>query len=332
MTDQRSIIVTRRPDGPLTEDVFSARTSPVPLAREDHALVRVMMLSIDPYLRTSLNAAPAVGEPASLGRVMPGRGLGEVIESRSPMLKAGDLVLGELGWQEIASVEVSRLRVVPRTAHPPSWHLGVLGVPGITALLALELIAEPKAGQTIFISSAAGAVGSAAGQIAKSFGCRTIGASSAGKRDLCRRILGFDHCLDRASSSGLRDELSKSVAEIDIMFDNVGDETVSAALPLMRAGGRIVLVGRLAHYDRPEQPPRAESPLEAILLRRLRVQGFNVRDHVDRFDCATDRLVGLADRGMLIQVDTILRDLKSAPRALCGLLNGQYTGKVLVEL
>ena len=214
--------------------------------------------------------------------------------------------MGELGWQETASIEVSALRVLPRSTHPLSWHLGVLGVSGITALLALELIAQPQAGQTIFISSAAGAVGSAAGQIAKSFGCRTIGAASAGKHELCRRILNFDVCIDRTSAAGMRNELLKSGDQIDILFDNVGDETVSAALPMLCTGGRVILVGRLAHYDRPEQTPPSESLLEAILLRRLRVQGFNVRDHADRFEASVERLIGMADSGKLIQVDSMI--------------------------
>ena len=305
---------------------------PIAALSDGQVRVRVKMLSIDPYLRTLIGSQPVVGTTVCPGAVMRGRGVGEVIESRSPQISPGALVIGDLGWQEIATVDEHALRLLPKLSYPISWQLGVLGIPGVTALLAFDLIGQPQNSETVFISSAAGAVGSAAGQIAKARGCRTVGATSAGKFKVCVDSFGYQICVDRESPNGLAAELAWVTDGIDVAFDNVGDATLNATIPLMKPRGRIILCGRLASYDQPAASYSVGANWELTLMRRLRVQGFNVRDHLQHLEASVRQLVSLADRGLLMQVDTVIQGLENAPATLLGLLNGKYTGKVLVEL
>ncbi len=332
MTEQRQIVVARTAGVSLTQDIFALRSGPIEPPSDGQVLVRVKILSIDPYLRTLIGSRPVVGTSSALGSIMRGRGVGEVIESRSPQLPTGALVIGDLGWQEVATLDAHALRLLPKLPYPISWQLGVLGVPGVTALLAFDLIGRPQRSETVFISSAAGGVGSAAGQIAKSRGCHTIGATSAGKFKVCRESFGYQLCVDRDSPDGLAAELAKVSDGIDVVFDNVGDVTLNAVAPLMRPRGRIILCGRLASYDQAVPSQSVDACWELMLMRRLRVEGFNVRDHLDQLEVSVLQLASLADRGVLAQVETVIRGLENAPATLLGLLNGKYTGKVLVEL
>lgn len=326
------VALAKYPEGRLTEDCFAMRSHDIPALADGQLHVRVLMLSIDPYLRGILAARPMFGEVIQLGSAVPGRGLGEVLESRSLGIEAGELVVGEFGWQNHAVIAAQAVRSVPRLTHPLSWHLGVLGVPGITALLALQTIGSPKAGETVFISSAAGAVGSAAGQIAKSLGCITIGSTSESKIQVCKETFGFDHCINRSAPGGLATKLEELRADIDIALDNVGNEVLAAVLPRMRQAGRIILCGRIAEYNRVGAADTGTPSFEPVLFKQLRVQGFNVRAHAEKFDHAIGILRSLADRGELTQLDSRSHLLESAPNALCGLLEGRYVGKVIVEL
>lgn len=326
------IALTKYPDGPLAEENFDLRSREMAGPRDGEILVRPKLLSIDPYLRGILAAKPMFGDVLQLGSAVPGRGIGEVVESRVAGIETGQFLLGDFGWQDHAVVQPDNVRIVPRLSHPLSWHLGVLGMPGITALLALEMIGAPRAGETVFVSSAAGGVGSAAGQIAKSLGCVTIGSTSTSKMKVCSEVFKFDHCIDRGAPGGLSAQIERLGSGIDVALDNVGDEVLSAVLPLMQPGGRVILCGRIADYDRATAPAAASSGFVPVLFKQLRVQGFNVRAHIDKFGKALERLRSLADRGELTQVDSISRGLESAPRTLCGLFDGRYVGKVLVEL
>lgn len=332
MNEQRQIVLARTAGISLTQDIFELRSGPISPPSDGQVVVRVKMLSIDPYLRTLIGSKPVFGPSSAIGSLMRGRALGEVIESRSPKMPTGALVVGDLGWQEFATMDVHALRLLPKLPYPISWQLGVLGLPGVTALLAFDLIGVPQCSETVFISSAAGGVGSAAGQIAKARGCRTIGSTSAGKLEVCRESFGYQFCVDRDSPSGLAAELAKLTDEIDVVFDNVGDVTLNAVVPLMRPRGRIILCGRLASYDQPVPSPKLDGHWELMLMRRLRVEGFNVRDHLDQLERAVLELASLADCGLLVQVETVIRGLENAPATLVGLLSGKYKGKVLVEL
>ena len=332
MNTQRAILLIRRPIGMLTDDDFGTSIVPVASPGDDQVLIRVKLLSIDPYLRTIMDEAPLVGRSLPLGSVIPGRGIGEIIQSRAAQWKPGQLVSGEFGWQEMACVDANALRNVSSSVHPPSWHLGVLGMPGATALIALELIGRPKENESILVTSAAGTVGSAVGQIAKALGCRTFGTAGPEKLEICVKTFGFDHCFDRHSSQGVREELAAVTDGIDILFDNVGDEWLTSALSMMKPDGRVILCGRLAHYDRPKEVRESDQAFKTILLGRLCVQGFNIRDHAARFEAAFQKLVALADRGLLKQIDSACRGLEGAPGALRDLLAGRHVGKVVVEI
>jgi NADPH-dependent curcumin reductase CurA len=327
----RRIVLRARADGPLTVDAFDSAAVQLPPLEPEQARVRVVLLSIDPYLRTLLGSRPAFGRSLPAGATVPGRGLAEVIDSATDRLRPGDLVVGELGWQDFANVAAAGVRTVARGAHPLSWHLGVLGVPGITALLALDAIGGTGPDQVVFVSSAAGAVGSAAGQIAKATGSVTIGSASASKVAVCRDAFRYDLCIDRVRLPEIATELAGRGLQLDVLFDSVGDELLAAVASSLRAGARVLLCGRLSDYD---APPNGQTPAvrlsELILTQRLRVQGFNVRDHLAGFDAAIARLTAMADDGRLRQVDTVIPGLDRAPQALVALLHGAYAGKVLV--
>jgi NADPH-dependent curcumin reductase CurA len=323
------ITLARRPSGQLQSSDFAVGTATLPEPAHDQVLVATRYLSIDPYLRGLLDEAPFVGVPVPIGGVVAGRGIGEVVESRSEAFKPGDLVFGQLGWRSHSVQPANALRPVASSAHPLTWQLGVLGLPGITAWLALQRIAEPKAGDVVVVSSAAGTVGSAAGQIAKAMGCRALGiAGGPHKTALLRTTLGFDDAIDYRATA----DLTKAVSEkcpggADIYFDNVGGPMLDAMLPAMKALGRIVVCGYLSGY---EAGAAGLANAKLISFRRLKVQGFSVRDHVTEHAAAAQALHALAGAGKLRQVETLCEGLASAPDALSGLLRGTMVGKIIV--
>jgi NADPH-dependent curcumin reductase CurA len=325
------VTLARRPAGPLQRADFATATVALPELRQDEVLVAARYLSIDPYQRGLLDEAPFVGAPIPVGGIVAGRGIGEVARSRSDAFKPGDLVLGELGWQSHSVQPAHALRAVAGGRHPVTWQLGVLGVPGITAWLALQRIAEPKPGEAVVVSSAAGTVGSAAGQIAKALGCKVVGiAGGADKTELLCTALGFDGAIDHRATADLTQAvLDRSPGGAEIYFDNVGGPMLDAMLAAIKPLGRIVLCGYLSGY----QAGAADAGLSnarLISFRRLKVQGFSVRDHVLEHAAAAQALVALADTGKLTQLETVVEGLASAPDALAGLLRGTMTGKAIV--
>jgi NADPH-dependent curcumin reductase CurA len=325
------ITLARRPSGRLQSSDFAAGTVTLPKLAPGQVLVAARWLSIDPYLRGLLDETPFVGLPVPLGGVVAGRGIGEVVESCSHALRPGDLVFGDLEWQSHSVKSADAVRPVLRGRHPVTWQLGVLGLPGITAWLALQHIAEPRPGEAVVVSSAAGTVGSAAGQIAKAMGCKVVGiAGGARKADLLRRELGFDAGIDYRASPGL----TMAVAEtcpggVDIYFDNVGGPMLDAMLPAMKPLGRVVVCGYLSGYEAGGADPGL-AHARLISFRRLKVQGFSVRDHAAEHVAAAQAVTGLADAGKLRQIETVCEGLASAPDALVGLLRGSMVGKVIV--
>jgi NADPH-dependent curcumin reductase CurA len=329
----QSMVITlaRRPSGQLQRSDFGIGTLTLPELAADQALVATRWLSIDPYLRGLLDETPFVGLPVPLGGPVAGRGIGEVMASRAEALRPGDLVFGDLGWQSHSIQSPGTVRPVLPGRHPATWQLGVLGVPGITAWLALRCIAEPRPGDAVVVSSAAGTVGSAAGQIAQAMGCKTIGlAGGARKAALLRNELGFDAAIDYRALT----DLATAVVEqcpggVDVYFDNVGGPMLDAMLPAMKPLGRVVVCGYLSAYE----AGGAESGLanaRLISFRRLKVQGFSVRDHAAAHVAAAAALTELADAGKLKQIETICEGLTSAPDALVDLLRGSLVGKVIV--
>jgi NADPH-dependent curcumin reductase CurA len=328
----KAIVLAKRPLGQLQVSDFAVISAVLPELKDGEALIAARYLSIDPYLRGLLDEAPFVGQPIPVGGVVTCRGIGEVMESASPAFKAGDLVFGELGWQSQTVLPAAALRPVGQNGHPMTWQLGVLGIPGITAWLSLDRIASPKPGDAVVVSSAAGTVGSAAGQIAKAAGCTVIGiAGGPQKTAVLRNALGFDDAIDYLGTANLTEAIAAVLPNgADIYFDNVGGPMLDAMLPVMRPLGRVVICGYMSGYEMTGEAPAMRNA-KLISFRRLRVEGFSVRDHVTDHARAAQALLGLADAGRLRQIETVCEGLSDAPQALVGLMRGNMTGKVIVS-
>jgi NADPH-dependent curcumin reductase CurA len=323
MENQR-IVLASRPKGWVTPENFRLETSAMPPIGEGEVLVRNLWLSLDPYMRGRISEAKSYVKGVDIGEVMVGQTVGEVIDSKNKNFKIGDHVLTQTGWQlygvtkEATKVDGSRA--------PLSYYLGVLGMPGMTAYFGLKDIGQPKAGETVVVSAASGAVGSVVGQLAKVWGCRAIGiAGGREKCDYVTRELGFDACIDYKSAT-LRDELK----DVDIYFDNVGGEMLDILLTRMKLFGRIVVCGMIADYNATE-PYRLKN-LRAVLVNRLKLQGMIVFDWKERYGEALKALGGYYAAGKLKTRESIVEGLANAPQGLVSLLRGGNFGKQLVKL
>jgi NADPH-dependent curcumin reductase len=284
-----------------------------------------------------MNDAKSYAQPQPLGQVMQGGTAGEIVESRNPKFAVGDKVVGFGGWQEYSVVDANQpgtLRKVDTTHVPLSHYLGAVGMPGVTAWYGLVKIIEPKAGQTMVVSAATGAVGSAFGALSKARGCRTVGI--AGGPDKCKYAvdeLGFDACIDYRQHKDAA-SLSKALKEacpggIDGYFENVGGMVLDAVLTRMNAFGRIALCGMIAGYD---GAPLPMAYPQLILTNRLKVEGFIVSEHMEVWPEALKELGTLVGTGKLRPRETIAQGLEAAPEAFLGLLKGRNFGKQLVKL
>jgi NADPH-dependent curcumin reductase CurA len=323
MENQR-IVLASRPKGWVAPENFRLETSAIPAIGEGEVLVRNLWLSLDPYMRGRISEAKSYVKGVDIGEVMVGQTVGEVIDSKNKNLKIGDHVLTQTGWQlygvtkEATKVDASRA--------PLSYYLGVLGMPGMTAYFGLKDIGQPKAGETVVVSAASGAVGSVVGQLAKLWSCRAIGiAGGREKCDYVKRELGFDACIDYKSAN-LRDELK----DVDVYFDNVGGEMLDILLSRMTLFGRIVVCGMIADYNATE-PYRLKN-LRAVLVNRLKLQGMIVFDWKERYGEALKALGGYHAAGKLKTRESIVEGLANAPQGLVSLLRGGNFGKQLVKL
>jgi NADPH-dependent curcumin reductase len=329
----RQVRLAARPQGIPQAEHFILSEQPVPTCEDGQILVRVRLLSIDPAMRGWVadtgNYLPAVG----VGEVMRSLAAGEVIESRHPAYAVGDRLVGWFGWQDYAVVDPQAVvRKVSEPDLPLSLSLGVLGINGVTAYIGLLDIGAPEAGETVLVSTAAGAVGSAVGQIAKLQGCRTVGiAGGAAKTALCREAFGYDAAIDYKAGD-LDDPLDRACPNgIDVYFDNTGGTISDTVYRRLNTGGRVVVCGTAAT---PSWSPWPDGPrLERhILTKRLRVQGFVVFDHLDRWEEAIGRMAGWIRTGELAYREEILDGLESSRDAIAGLYRGDNLGKRLVRL
>jgi NADPH-dependent curcumin reductase CurA len=333
----QQIHLVSRPQGEALASNFALVESDTPPLQEGQVLVRHHFLSLDPYMRGRMNDAKSYAQPQALGQTMGGGTVGEVVESRHPRFAVGDQVVGMGGWQQYSVVDANQMGAIRKvdTRHVPlSAYLGAVGMPGVTAWYGLVKILEPKAGQTMVVSAATGAVGSAFAALSKARGCRTVGI--AGGPDKCRYALeelGFDACIDYKlhSSAG---SLSRALREacpqgIDGYFENVGGMVLDAVLPLMNAFGRIAMCGMIAGYDGAPLPMTYPA---LILMNRLRVEGFIVSEHMEVWPEALTELGTLVASGRLRARETVAQGLESAPEAFLGLLKGRNFGKQLVRL
>jgi hypothetical protein len=333
----KQVLLDSRPQGEPRADNFRLVESAVPDPADGQVLVRHHYLSLDPYMRGRMSEAKSYAAPQPLGQVMLGGTAGEVVASRHPGFQPGDPVVGMGGWQQYALVDANQpgaLRKVDTRHVPLAAYLGAVGMPGVTAWYGLLRICEPKAGETVVVSAASGAVGGVVGQLAKARGCRAVGI--AGGPDKCRYVveeLGFDACLDyrlhgdlRSLTTALRDACPQG---IDCVFENVGGRVLDASLINMNAFGRIALCGMIAGYNG-EPIPLAFPQL--ILQSRLKIQGFIVSEHMDAWGEALKELgMRVASRELKYR-ETIAQGIESAPEAFLGLLKGRNFGKQLVKL
>ncbi len=337
MPANRQILLDNRPQGEATVDNFKLVTTDTPALTDGQVLVRHHYLSLDPYMRGRMNDSKSYAASQPLGEVMIGGTVGEVVESRHPKYQPGDQVVGMGGWQEYSVVDATQpgaLRKVDTTHVPLSYYLGAVGMPGVTAWYGLVRIIEPKEGETVVISAATGAVGSAFAALAKARGCRVVGI--AGGPDKCKYAveeLGCDACIDYRQHKDMH-SLAKALKEvapkgIDGYFENVGGMILDAVLLRMNAFGRIAVCGMIAGYD--GQPLPLANPA-LILINRLKVQGFIVSEHMEDWPQALTELGTLVAQGKLRPRETISQGIESAPEAFLGLLKGKNFGKQLVKL
>lgn len=298
---------------------------------EGEVLVRNLFLSVDPYMRGRMNETKSYIPPFSLHQALAGGAVGSVVESKSPRFKPGDFVIGTLRWRNFDIVSASSVEVIEKGPLGLSVYLGVLGMPGLTAYVGLLDVGRPNQGDTVFVSGAAGAVGSLVGQIAKIKGCRTIG--SAGGPQKVKRLegLGFDVAIDYKSAP-----IGKLLAQaapngVDVFFDNVGGDHLTAGLEASNDFGRIVLCGAISQYNAQTYQPGPGNIFRAI-QRRLTLQGFIVSDHADRRSAFLEDATQWISEGKLSYYETFVDGLERAPEAFLGLFDGANLGKMLVRM
>jgi NADPH-dependent curcumin reductase CurA len=336
-TINRQILLASRPQGEPSAENFKLVETPIAPLADGQVLVRHHFLSLDPYMRGRMNDAKSYAAPQPLNEVMIGGTAGEVVESRNANFKAGDKVVGMGGWQEYAVVDASQRGVLQKvdTTHVPlSAYLGAVGMPGVTGWYGLVRIIDPKAGETVVVSSAAGAVGGVVGQLAKARGCRVVGI--AGGPDKCRSVvedLGFDACIDyrqypdlKAMSGALKEACPKG---IDGYFENVGGMLLDAVMLRSNAFARIAMCGMIAGYN--GEPIPMTLP-QLILTNRMKIQGFIVSEHMDVWPEALKELGTLVATGKLKYRESVAQGIANAPEAFFGLLKGKNQGKQLVKL
>ncbi len=337
MTTNKQIHLVSRPTGEPTTSNFALIEAAVPELQEGQVLVKHHFMSLDPYMRGRMNDGKSYAVPQPLNTVMGGGTVGEVVDSKNPTYKAGDKVVGMGGWQQYSVVNANApgaLRKVDTAHIPLSAYLGSVGMPGVTAWYGLIKICTPKAGETIVVSAASGAVGSVVGQLAKSRGCRVVGV--AGGADKCGYVvneLGFDACIDykaHADAKSLYEALKEATPDgVDGYFDNVGGPVLDAVLSRMNAFGRMAICGMIAGYN--GEPIPLKQP-QLILQSRLKVEGFIVSEHMEVWPEALKELGTLVATGKLKFRESVAHGIESAPEAFMGLLKGKNFGKQLVKL
>ena len=337
MPRNQQILLDNRPQGEASISNFKLVSTDTPALQDNEVLVRHHFMSLDPYMRGRMNDSKSYAASQPLGQVFQGGTAGEVVESRHPKFQPGDKVVGFGGWQDYSVVNAAQpgaLRKVDTTHVPLSHYLGAVGMPGVTAWYGLVKIINPKAGETLVITAASGAVGSAFGALAKARGCRVVGI--AGGADKCKYVtdeLGFDACIDyrahpdvKTMAAALKDACPNG---IDGYFENVGGYILDAVLLRLNAFARIALCGMIAGYE--GQPLPLANPT-LLLINRVKLEGFIVSEHMEVWPEALTELGGLVATGKLRPRESIAQGLAAAPEAFLGLLKGKNFGKQLVKL
>jgi len=332
-TVSREIRLKNRPVGLPSESDFELVAVPMPTPGAGEVLVRNLYMSVDPYMRGRMIEQPSYVQPFQLGQPLEGGCVGQVVQSEKGTFQVGDYVLGRKGWREYYISLGADLTKLDPTLAPVQAYLGILGMPGLTAYVGLLDIGQPQAGNTVFVSAAAGAVGSVVCQIAKLKGCRVVGsAGSAAKVHWLRDVAGIDAAFNYKEVESLTTELGKHCPHgVDVYFENVGGVHLEAALEHMNIRGRIALCGMISQYNE-SQPFSGPSNLRLAVRKRLTLSGFIVSDHVDRQpQFYADMGAWIAD-GKIRWEETIVDGIEHAPKAFLGLFTGENMGKMLVRL
>lgn len=322
-----------RPRGKVTQDNFAIVTEPLPKISEGQILVRNLYMSVDPYMRGRMNDVKSYVPPFQIDKVMQAGVIGEVIETRNDNFAVGEIVSGMLGWENFSLSDGKGLRKIAREGAPLSYHLGILGMPGMTAYVGLVGIARAKAGETVFISAASGAVGSVAGQIAKILGCRVTGcAGSDEKVELMKAEFGYDAGFNYRSSQSIPDSVRETCPDgIDVDFENVGGPIFEAVLWNMRNFGRIALCGMIANYNDEKLQPGPRG-MATIIGRRLTIRGFIVGDEPALCMEYVEKASQWLAEGRMKYRETVAQGVENAPQAFMDLLDGKNVGKQIVKL
>jgi NADPH-dependent curcumin reductase CurA len=327
----RQILLVQLPQGPLGPEHFRLIEAAPPEAGPGELLVRTRYISLDAANRAWM-VGPSYRSALEAGQVMAGMGVAEVVDSKDPSFRPGDLVWGDTGWQDYAALQAKDLIKLPNI-EPISHLVSVYGIAGLTAYFGLLECGLPKAGDTLVVSAAAGSVGSLVGQIAKIKGCRVIGI--AGGPEKCAWLtqsLGFDAAIDYKAGP-LGQQLQEAAPNgIDIYFDNVGGDILETCLANMNLHGRVVACGAIALYDTGAPPPPVYAIPTVMIMRRLTMRGFLVSDFFDQRERASKDLAGWVASGQLKVQEDILDGIENTPRALIGLLNGDNRGKRMVRV
>ncbi len=332
----RRIVLAGRPDGAVQPEHFRIETGDVPRPEEGQVLVRNHFLSLDPYMRGRMNDSKSYAAPQPLGETMIGATVGAVVESRSPKFAAGDIVVGMYGWSEYGCSDGAGLMKVDTSHVAESAYLGVAGMPGMTGWYGLNKVIEPKAGETIVVSAASGAVGGVVGQLAKIAGCRAVGI--AGGPEKCAYVvdqLGFDACVDYKAAPD-RETLARRLKDatpdgVDGYFENVGGVVMNTVLARLNPFARVAVCGLISGYDDAGGAAPIERPGQ-FLVSRFKMQGFIVSDHLPLWPQGLKELATHVATGRLKYRETIARGIAAAPEAFIGLLKGRNFGKQLVDL
>ncbi|MCI3132752.1 NADP-dependent oxidoreductase [Phenylobacterium aquaticum] len=332
MTTSREIRLKSRPVGLPKAENFELATVELPAPGPGEVQVRNQWMTVDPYMRGRMNDVKSYTPPFQLGKAMEGGAIGEVIASNDPSLKVGDLVQSGMGWREAFNAPASGVQKLDTHGLPAQAFLGVAGMPGLTAYVGLLKIASLKAGDVVFVSGGAGAVGSMVCQVAKLKGHKVIASAGGAEKVAFLKELGVDVAIDYKAEPDLTAALQKAAPEgIDVYFENVGGEHLEAAITVANPFARFALCGMISQYNATELPTGPRNIIQAV-GKSLRLEGFIVSNHWDMMPAFTKDLAEWHAAGKLKWRDTVKEGIEAAPEAFLGLFSGQNFGKMLVKL
>ncbi|MDO9525503.1 MAG: NADP-dependent oxidoreductase [Gemmobacter sp.] len=336
-THNRHFVLAERPKGEPTLATLRLETAPVPVPGPGQMLLRTEFLSLDPYMRGRMSAAPSYAAPVAVGAVMEGGTVAQVVTSHVDGFEPGDWVLSFSGWQDYALSDGQGVTALGRDPAHPSWALGIMGMPGFTAWAGLTQIGMPKAGETVCVAAATGPVGATVGQIAKLMGCHVVGI--AGGPDKCAHavdVLGFDACIDHKSPDFAANLKAAAPKGIDVYFENVGGAVFDAVLPLLNTAARIPVCGLISQYNAtslPEGPDRMSWLMGQMLRKRLTMRGFIIfQDFGHLYPEFAKAMGDWLAAGKIRYVEEVIEGLEAAPQAFIGLLRGENFGKRVIHV